>query len=131
MKKLSSKFPGKKILVVEDYYINQQLTRDVLEIMECVVEIAENGQVAIEKCKESHYDLILMDVHMPEKDGYSATREIRQLQEKQSKRSFIVALTAKAMEGDKEECLASGMDDYLCKPMDFEQLEAILNRYLS
>ncbi len=130
MTKIGSKFTGKRILVVEDYFINQEIVQDMLELMDCHVEIAEDGEEAIEKVDKNEYDLILMDIQLPEKDGYEVTREIRQQEKTGKKRKTIVALTANAMAGDREKCIEAGMDDYLSKPIDLTKLESILKKYL-
>jgi len=129
MKKLSSKFPGKRVLVVEDYFINQELIQGILKMMDCDVDVAINGFDAVKIFKNKHFDLILMDIHLPIKDGYQTTGEIRQLGEK-GKNVAIVAVTANAMRGDKEKCLDAGMDDYISKPIDFDLLEEILHKFL-
>lgn len=126
---MEQKFAGKKILVVEDYFINQEVTEDILHLMGCEVDLAENGKEALEKWKSNTYDLILMDVQMPEMDGYQTTRQIRE-REAGKNRAIIVALTANALQGDREKCLASGMDDYISKPIEVSKLEEILNKYL-
>ncbi|MCB1111057.1 MAG: response regulator [Chlamydiales bacterium] len=123
-----SKFPGKKVLVVEDHYLNQELIIGILQLMECEVTIAANGDEGVRFALEGDFHLILMDIMMPVKDGYEATREIRATQRK---RIPIIALTACAMPGDRERCLEAGMDAYLAKPLDFESLEALLNKYLN
>lgn len=114
---------GKKILIVEDYFINQEMMVDMLESMGCEVDAAEDGEQALSKWKENGYDLILMDIQMPRKDGYEVTREIRSL-ENNEKHTIIVALTANALDGDKEKCLEAGMDDYLSKPIDKQHLSS-------
>lgn len=130
MKAGGAKFPGKRVLVVEDYAINQEIMQDMLELMDCTVDIAENGKQALDMVKKQHYDAILMDVQMPELDGYGATREIRQRETDGDKRSVILAITANAMVGDREKCLAAGMDDYLAKPIELDKLEGLLKKYL-
>jgi CheY-like chemotaxis protein len=89
------------------------------------VELAENGKIAVEKFKNSHFDLILMDIAMPIMDGIEATRLIREL-EKENKRIKIVAVTAHVMVTDREKCLAAGMDEYIAKPYRPHELIAIL-----
>jgi CheY-like chemotaxis protein len=131
MTKLSSRFPGKKALIVEDYFVNQEVTQDILELMGLNVDIAENGLEAIEKYKDNTYDLIFMDVQMPEKDGYETTKEIRKIEKSLNKKTPIIALTANALSGDQEKCLAAGMDEYLTKPLDTTRIEAVLKKYLS
>jgi CheY-like chemotaxis protein len=130
MKSRTAKFPGKRVLVVEDYVINREITQDMLELMDCQVDVAENGQQALAMQAKSPYDLILMDIQMPEMDGYTTTREIRK-REQGKKHSPILAVTANAMTGDREKCLEAGMDDYLAKPVELDKLEAILKKYLS
>jgi CheY-like chemotaxis protein len=129
MKKITAKFPGKKILVAEDYFVNQEVTRDILEMMECSVDIAENGEEALKMYQENRYDLILMDIQMPEKDGYEVTRFIRE-QEAGQRRIPIIALTANALNGDREECIKQGMDDYISKPLDASALEELIKKHI-
>jgi len=129
MAKVTSKFPGKKILIAEDYFVNQEVTQDILELMEFTVDVAENGREALEKYEQSSYDAILMDVQMPEMDGFQTTAEIRK-KEQGGKRTPIIALTANAMSGDREKCLEAGMDDYLSKPIEATKLEEILKKYI-
>lgn len=129
MGKVSAKFTGKKILVAEDYFVNQEVTQDILELMDFTVEIAENGREALEKFEAGSFDAILMDIQMPEMDGYQATAAIRE-KEDASNRIPIIALTANALSGDREKCLAAGMDDYLSKPVEAVKLEEILKKYI-
>ncbi len=129
MTKINSKFTGKKILVAEDYFVNQEVTQDILELMDLTVDIAENGVEALEKYNQDSYDAILMDIQMPELDGYQTTAEIRKI-EGTNKHTPIIALTANALSGDREKCLKAGMDDYISKPIEAERLEAILKKYL-
>lgn len=127
MKKTFTKFPGKKILIVEDYFVNQEVIRDLLQLMEVESDLAENGKEAVENFSKKPYDAILMDVQMPVMDGFQATKDIRKLEG--SKRHLIIALTANALTGDREKCLEAGMDDYLTKPIEAEKLEKILIKY--
>jgi signal transduction histidine kinase/DNA-binding response OmpR family regulator len=113
------------ILVAEDNRVNQALARRLLEKQGHTVKIAGDGRAAIQAFEQESFDLILMDVHMPEVDGYQATRAIRQLEPKE-RRIPIVALTANAMSGDREQCTAAGMDGFISKPIDVsELLEAV------
>ena len=130
MNPLSSQFPGKRVLVAEDYEINQEVIRDILELFECEVEIAENGQIAAEMFEQGQYDLIFMDIQMPVLDGYQATQAIR-AKEKEGEHITIIALTANAMSGDREKCMEAGMDDYVPKPIETTTIEAMLSKYLS
>ncbi|MEA1877119.1 MAG: response regulator [Bacteroidota bacterium] len=116
------------ILLVEDNKINQRIAVLHLEKMGYQVELAENGQLALEKFKSTEYDLIFMDIMMPVMDGLEATRQIRlhESENNQIKPIHIIAMTANAMKGDKETCIEAGMNDYLSKPFKAEELEQIL-----
>lgn len=117
---------NKIILVVEDNEGNQDVLRDMLEIIDCQFDIASNGEEALKKFSEKPYDLIIMDIQMPGKDGYEVTREIRR-QEKGKKHTLILAMTAYALVGDSEKCLKAGMDDYISKPIEINQLRRKLD----
>ncbi|MBC8166191.1 MAG: PAS domain S-box protein, partial [Bryobacteraceae bacterium] len=110
-----------RVLVAEDHKINQKVAEYMLRKLGCEVEIAVNGLEAVKACSGTRYDLVLMDCQMPEMDGLTATRHIRALEGGWS--IPIVALTANAMEGERERCLAAGMDDYLAKPIKLAALE--------
>jgi CheY-like chemotaxis protein len=129
MEKITTKFPGKKVLVAEDYIVNQEVTQDILELMEFEVDIAENGREAVEKHQKNFYDIILMDIQMPELDGYEATKQIRQ-SEGAAKHTTIIALTANALSGDREKCIQAGMDDYISKPIEASKLEQVLRKHI-
>lgn len=128
IKKVTAKFNA-RILVVDDYIDNQELAKTLLEKMECEVDVAEDGLEAVEMVKESNYDAVFMDVQLPELDGYGATKLIREA-EGDEKHTPIIALTANALEGDKEKCLKAGMDDYLAKPFRGEDIEMVLSKFL-
>jgi CheY-like chemotaxis protein len=121
--------PSLKILLVEDNLINQKLATRLLEKAGHVVTVAANGKEAVDQVAARLFDLVLMDVQMPEMDGLQATQAIRQ-QEGGERRLPIVALTAHAMVGDRERCLAAGMDGYLTKPVQtqvlFETMREVL-----
>ncbi len=120
-----------RILVAEDHKMNQILIKKLLTRLNFTnLDLAENGIEAINAFKKHQYDLILMDCHMPEKNGYEATEAIRQLEQKntQTKRTTIVAVTADAMSGTRDECLQAGMDEYISKPIDTDLLYRILER---
>jgi len=117
-----------RVLLAEDNAINQKLATRLLEKMGCRVDVAANGLEAVQMSSQAPYALILMDCLMPEMDGFEATREIR-MREGSGKRAPIVALTANAMAGDRERCLASGMDDYLSKPFRADDLRAVFSRF--
>ena len=118
-----------RVLLVEDNPLNQAFGLKILERMGLTVDVAANGAVAVEKVTTGGYDLVLMDCQMPVMDGYEATGHIRQLGGAFSGLP-IIAMTAHAMPGDREKCLAAGMDDYLAKPVDSAALAAILNEWL-
>ena len=122
---LSALYPL-RILIAEDNPINQQLAMIVLTKMGYEPEIAENGKEAIDKLRESRFDIVLMDVQMPEMDGMEAARAIRSEMEIQP---VIIAMTANAMQSDKEECLEAGMDDYISKPFKPQEIAAMLKRW--
>ncbi|OGV35554.1 MAG: hypothetical protein A2020_07060 [Lentisphaerae bacterium GWF2_45_14] len=120
-----------KVLLVEDDPINQKVGISFLKRAGCEsVDIAFNGLQGVDKFRSGNYDIIFMDCEMPKKDGYVATSEIRNL-EKGEKRIPIIALTANALQADKEKCLKAGMDDHLSKPVSSEAIAAILAKYFS
>jgi PAS domain S-box-containing protein len=121
------------ILVAEDNKINQMYIKEILKTFGCTATIAANGEQAVQLAAAADYDLILMDCQMPEMDGFMATREIRQREEKSSTgaRIPIVALTANALKGDRERCLKAGMDEYLSKPVEADRLQQVLSIYLT
>ena len=126
---LSHEFAAKhplKILLAEDNIVNQRLTTRVLNKLGYKdIQIAQTGLEAIEKFNEKFYDVILMDVQMPEMDGLEATRLIRT---KQYQQPVIISMTANAMQDDKEKCIAAGMDYYVSKPIDVAQLVEALTK---
>jgi len=131
MKKLTANFHGKKALVADDYLINQELTKEMMELMGCVVDVAEDGADALDKYSNNNYDVIMMDVQMPNMDGYEATKKIREIENKtERKHTPIIAITASALQGDEEKCLNAGMDDYISKPIKGENLENKLMKYI-
>lgn len=114
------------VLLVEDNKVNQRVATKLLENLGCNVSIAENGFEAVELTSWIGFDLVLMDIQMPVMDGFEATFAIRQRETKANEHLYIVAMTANAMEGDRERCLLAGMDDYLAKPVRREELNRIL-----
>lgn len=121
-----------KLLVVEDYELNQKVIISMLNKLGIrQIDLATNGLEAI-KMNESHdYDIILMDCQMPEMDGYTATREIRNKESITiNKHTPIIAMTAHALKGDREKCLSFGMDDYIPKPINMQKLESLINKWL-
>ena len=120
---------GGRVLVVEDNMINQLVAEEILSQAGFTVEIAAGGQEAIERIADGLPDLVLMDIQMPDMDGYEATRRIRALSPAAADLP-IVALTANAMEGDREQCLAAGMVDYVAKPFDPRGLIQTVDRWI-
>jgi len=118
-----------KALVVEDNLINQRLIQLLLQKYDIMVAAAVNGLEAVEMTKKNRYDIIFMDIDMPEMNGIVATKRIKEQLSRKTKLP-IVALTAMAMEGDREMLLREGLDDYLSKPLTREKLESILDKYL-
>jgi CheY-like chemotaxis protein len=121
---------GRRILVVEDNAVNQKLAARVLERLGCRVEVAANGREAVELVARIEFDLVFMDCQMPVMDGYQATTEIRKFMNG-GRRLPIIAMTANAMQGDKERCIASGMDDYIAKPIKLDEIGKALQRWLT
>ncbi len=121
----------KIVLLAEDNEVNQMVVEELLGQWHFNIEVAENGQEAVDMLKEKHYDLILMDVHMPELDGYSAAKMIRDDMPSPKKDIPIIAMTAAAMDGEAEKCLAAGMNDYISKPFDknilYEKIVKLIN----
>jgi CheY-like chemotaxis protein len=119
---------NKHILLAEDNPVNQQVVLNMLELLGCRVDIAGNGYEAVKAASQSRFDLILMDCQMPQMDGFTAVRRIREQESSMDDayRVPIVALTANVQKGVKEECMAAGMDDYLSKPFTKKQLYSIL-----
>jgi CheY-like chemotaxis protein len=122
---------GPTILLVEDNPVNREVAVGMLESLGCRTQAVENGRLAIETMSGANYDAVLMDCQMPVMDGLTATGEIRRRENASGKtRVPIIALTANAMDGDRERCIAAGMDDFLSKPFTQQQLAAMLKRWL-
>lgn len=121
----------KVILVAEDQIINQKIIKQFLERGGYNVTIVGTGRLAYESMQKYSYNAILMDIQMPDMDGYEATRKIRKLEMKTGSHIPIIAMTAHAMKGDKEKCLAAGMDQYLTKPIDPKNLYKLLLEFTS
>ncbi len=123
-----------KILLVEDHVINQQVAKEILKNAGIpLIHIANNGREAFNAVTQFSYDAVLMDVQMPEMDGYEATRAIRHWESEQGGRGTqipIIAMTAGAMKGDREKCLDAGMNDFLTKPIETEDLFSVLDTWI-
>lgn len=126
------------VIIAEDSPVNQKVVRLMVENFGCRVDVAANGIEAIEALSHTSYDLVFMDCHMPEMDGFEATKAIREKEELANaehgnSKPFhipIIALTADAVKGSRDQCLAAGMDDYLAKPFNKKQLYSILKTWL-
>ena len=131
-KKQKNSFFSGSIMLVDDNEVNSKLSEILLKNMGLKVEVAENGQVAVDKYKKNQYDLIFMDIYMPIKDGLTATKEIVAYEKELGLHHVpIVALTANVVEDDIEAYISIGMDDFVAKPVVKNKLEAVLNRYLN
>ena len=120
---------GLRVLVAEDNPVNQKITSRILHKLGCTVQIVEDGAQAANAAASGDIDLVLMDCMMPEVDGYEGTRRIRAMETSSDARLPVIALTARAMDGDRDRCLAAGMDDYLTKPFSLAALRAVLVRW--
>lgn len=129
-KELSERFQNAKILIVEDNKINMLLTKKLVKKMipDCYIMEASDGKEAIKQFKKEKQDIILMDVQMPKKNGYEATAEIRKLEN--SKNTVIIALTAGILAEEKEKCIESGMDDYVSKPINPDDLQKVIRHWI-
>jgi CheY-like chemotaxis protein len=126
-----SNFTGVKVLLVEDNQVNQLVAAAMLNKLNCIVETANSGLDAIEMVTKRVFDIIYMDCQMPEMDGYEATKNIkRKMKNGDIPNIPIVALTAHAMQADKEKCLAVGMDDYIAKPVREADFAKTLNYWV-
>lgn len=123
-------FKGLRALVVEDNEINQQVVKELLETRGMIATIANNGQEAVQRVKDTEFDVILMDIEMPDMDGYEAARKIREgavsFHDETLRQIPIIAMTAHALDGDRKKSLKAGMNDHLAKPIDPDQLYATL-----
>jgi len=119
---------GAEILLVEDNAINQQIAVELLEMAGLIVTVANNGKIAVETIEHKVFDAVLMDLQMPIMDGYEATNEIRK--DKKNASLPIIAMTANAMSGDKEKCIAAGMNEHLSKPIDPQEMYSTIARWV-
>lgn len=119
------------VLIVEDYEGNIMLLSFILDELNLAYDVATSGKQAVEKFKDNHYDVIMMDVQMPEMDGFTATKIIRQIEaEKNMGATPIIGMTAHALVGDKDKCIEAGMDVYLAKPLITEEVKIVVLKYL-
>ncbi|MDO8464389.1 MAG: response regulator, partial [Gallionella sp.] len=123
-----SSIKGAHILLVEDNELNQEVATELLRDVGFVVDLAENGQIALDKIRATDYDIVLMDMQMPVMDGLAATREIRK--EERFKDLPVVAMTANAMQGDRDRCMGAGMNDHVAKPIEPEDLWKALLKWI-
>jgi signal transduction histidine kinase/ligand-binding sensor domain-containing protein/CheY-like chemotaxis protein len=121
---------GIRVLIAEDNVVNQKVAMRILQKLGLRADLARNGLEAVQMFAKAPYDLILMDCHMPEMDGYAATREIRR-GEGSNRRVNIIAMTAEVMAGARDQCLASGMDDYVPKPIRVQDLFEVLQKWIA
>ncbi len=123
---LTSATGGLRVLLVEDNRINQRLAVILLERDGHSVEVAGNGRAALEAMERESFDLVLMDLQMPDMDGLDATRELRKRESHRVRQTPIVAMTASVIRGERERCVAAGMDDYIVKPIELHELRRVL-----
>jgi PAS domain S-box-containing protein len=121
---------GVRLLIADDQEINRRVTASQLQALGFAADTVQSGREAVHAVRGGDYDLVLMDVHMPEVDGFAATRAIREHERTTGEHITIVALTANALARDRDACLAAGMDDYLSKPIQLESLRLVLDRWL-
>jgi CheY-like chemotaxis protein len=121
---------SRRVLVVDDIEMNQQLARHIMQSWGFTVDVAANGKEAVDKVEKNFYDLVLMDIQMPEMDGLQATESIRRLKDSVKAATPIVALTANLLKGDGDKYLEKGMNDFLPKPLDEQRLFQLISRNL-
>jgi CheY-like chemotaxis protein len=118
-----------RVLVADDQAVNRKLTMRQLERLGIAADMAANGNEALEAMRQTQYDLVFMDCHMPEMDGFRATEEIRR-REKKGRRTPIIALTASIVGPDRQRCTDAGMDDFITKPVSESELRRVLNQWI-
>ena len=118
------------VLVAEDSQVNQIVAARTLERCGCRVDVVGDGRAALEALAKRHYDAVLMDCQMPDMDGYQATAELRRRERAADGHTPVIAMTAQAMDGDRERCIDAGMDDFISKPMRHQDLADTLRRLI-
>lgn len=118
-----------KILVAEDNTFNQLIITRLFESLGFRIDLAENGKQALSMAKDTAYDFIFMDVHMPEMDGLEATEKIKEYYNNVDQKPVIIAMTANAMQEDEDMCLAAGMNDFISKPVFLDTLKETLHKW--
>lgn len=122
---------GKSVLIVDDDIVNKEVVAALAEKLNCTTKVASNGLEALNQYKGDEFDLVIMDMQMPEMDGLDATREIRSYESSnQLKHTPIIGLTANAMKKHEEQCIEAGMDDYVTKPIDLDKLHSVITRWI-
>ena len=119
-----------KILLVEDQFINQKLMKNVLEKNGYEVSAASDGESALDLLSKNKYDIILMDIQMPELNGYEVAKKFREMEKSSGSYTPILAMTANSLAGDREKSLDSGMDDYIAKPLNMTEINARIEALL-
>jgi CheY-like chemotaxis protein len=125
-----SQHQSARILLAEDNIVNQKVAMHLLSKLGHQVKLVENGLQAVMAMEQGEYDVILMDVQMPQMSGFEATSNIRILEKKLGKHTPIIAMTAHALHGDREKCIDAGMDDYISKPIHLKQLQLTLDKHI-
>ena len=118
------------MLLAEDCLVNQEVAVGLLELLGHSVTVVSNGREAVDAARQQAFDIVLMDVEMPELDGLQATRQIREMEQDSGRHTPIVAMTAHAVTGFQQKCLEAGMDDYISKPIDPQKLSRIMEAVL-
>jgi CheY-like chemotaxis protein len=120
-----------RILVAEDNFVNRTLLKKIFDRIGLSVDMAEDGNEALKAFDNQFYDLVLMDIEMPEKNGFEVTHILREKYKNDSRQPYIIALTANSLSGERERCLEHGMDDYLPKPFTVEDVASLIGKATS